>query len=272
MRPPRTTIPVVAALTIALLAGCSSSGGSSAPTTAGSHGDANPAPSSGPASSGAGTPSPSASAAYSVSYDPADFSATVDNPWFPLAPGTTLTYMGIRDGEPARDVVTVTNETVKIDGVPCRVVHDRLYLSGRLAESTSDYYSQDSQGNVWYFGEDTAEFDEDLNVVSTEGTWHTAEAGALPGIFMPANPAVGDTHRQEYYPAHAEDFFKIVDLSASITVPYGSFTEAMRTEEWTPLEPDVLDNKYYVKGIGEVKEVAVKGGQEELALTKASTA
>jgi len=205
-----------------------------------------------------------------VTYVPADFTANVDNPWFPLKPGTTLTYSGVRDGKRMRDVVTVTSETVKIDGVPCRVVHDRVYMSGKLAESTSDYYSQDNQGNVWYFGEDTAEFDKDLNVTSTEGTWHTGEAGALPGIFMPAQPQVGETHRQEYYAGYAEDFFKVVDLNASITVPYGSFTGAMRTEEWTPLEPDVLDNKYYVKGIGEVKEVAVKGGQEELALTSVS--
>ena len=272
MRRRRSMIPLAVALAAAVLAGCSSSGGSAGPTTAGSTGPAGPAGSSAPASAGGAAPSPTGSAAYSVSYDPADFSATVDNPWFPLTPGTTLTYAGIRDGEPARDVVTVTSETVKIDGVPCRVVHDRLYMSGRLAESTSDYYSQDRDGNVWYFGEDTAEFDEDLNVVSTEGTWHAGESGALPGIFMPADPTLGETHRQEYLAGHAEDFFKVVDLSASITVPHGSFTGAMRTEEWTPLEPDVLDNKYYVKGIGEVKEVAVKGGQEELALTKVSTA
>jgi hypothetical protein len=221
--------------------------------------------------SGSATPGPAASAEYAVTYDPADFSATVDNPWFPLKPGTTLIYVGTKDEEPAREILTVTDQVKKIDGVPCRIIHDRLYLSGKLAESTSDYYTQDREGNVWYFGEDTAEFDEQLNVVSTEGTWHTAEAGALPGIFMSARPEIGVSHRQEYYKGYAEDFFRAVDLSASVTVPYGPFSDALRTEEWTPLEPGVLDNKYYVKGIGEVREASVKGPVEKLALAEVRT-
>jgi hypothetical protein len=161
---------------------------------------------------------------------------------------------------------TVSDETQKVDGVPCRAVLDRLYLDGKLAETTRDYYSQDNKGNVWYFGEDTAELEADGTMVSTEGTWHTAEAGAQPGIFMLASPRVGESDRQEYYPGHAEDFFQVVDLTASVSVPYKSFSGTLRTKEWTPLEPDVLDNKYYVQGIGEVKETSVKGPREELVL------
>src|ERR1051326_3951524 len=116
------------------------------------------------------------------------FSAHVDNPWFPLRPGTTYVYRGVKDGKPARDVVTVTRERKTITGVPCVVVHDRLYLGGRLEERTSDWYSQDRAGNVWYFGEDTAELDAHGHVTSTEGRWQAGRGGAEAGIYLPAHP------------------------------------------------------------------------------------
>ena len=96
----------------------------------------------------------------SPAYDPADFSATVDNPWFPLVPGTTLTYKGSSDGGPSKDVFEVTHETAVIDGVPVAVVHDTVFERGKKVEETTDWYSQDHEGNVWYFGEDTRTFDE----------------------------------------------------------------------------------------------------------------
>ena len=99
------------------------------------------------------------------------FTARVDNPWFPLLPGTRYLYTGVKDGKSSRDVVTVTRQTRKIEGVPCVAVHDRLYLRGHLAERTTDWYSQDSRGNIWYFGENTAELDAKGHVTSTEGTW-----------------------------------------------------------------------------------------------------
>jgi len=244
----RILLPAIAAGMMS--AACTSSGASHTPTSA-----AAPTGSS-------SSPSP----AYSVTYSPTDFSADITNPFFPLKPGTTLIYRGTRDEEPAYERFFISTETQKIDGIPCRVVLDRLWLSGILHETTRDFYSQDSKGNVWYFGEDTAEIDEHGNMISTEGTWHSGDAGALPGIFMPANPVVGESHRQEYRAGHAEDFFQVVDLSAPLTVPYRHFDNALLTKEWTPLEPDTLDHKYYVRDIGEVKEVTVKGGQEELAL------
>src|SRR6476661_7379009 len=102
---------------------------------------------------------------------PSQFSAKVDNQWFPLTPGTVYVYRGVKDGKPSRDVVTVTHRTVRIQGVPCISIEDFLYLRGRLEERTTDWYSQDRKGNVWYFGEDTAELNEHGKVVSTEGTW-----------------------------------------------------------------------------------------------------
>ena len=199
--------------------------------------------------------------------DPANFTATVDNPWFPLIPGTVFRSVGERDGK-AVDIFTVTRDTKVIDGVTCVVVDDRGIIDGVLEERTLDYYTQDLAGNVWYFGEDTQELDAKGHVTSTEGTWHAGLDGAVPGIYMEADPVVGHTFRQEFYKGHAEDQFIVKDLAASIKVPYGVFNDALLTEEWTTLEPDVLDHKYYVKGIGQVLEVAVKGPVERLALTK----
>jgi hypothetical protein len=194
------------------------------------------------------------------------FSAQVDNAWFPLAPGTTWVYEGVKDGLPARDVVVVTHDTRTIDGAACAVVHDRLYLRGRLAERTSDFYTQDGQGDVWYFGEATAELDARRHVTSREGSWRAGRDGARAGIFMPADPRVGERHRQEHYAGHAEDRFEVVSLDARVTVPYGTFGHALRTKEWTPLEPGVRDAKLYVRGIGQVEERTLRGGDEQLSL------
>jgi len=201
-------------------------------------------------------------AAVAAAAPPSQFSATVDNPWFPLKPGTVYRYRGIKDGKSSRDVVTVTHRIVRIQGVPCISVEDLLYLKGKLEERTTDWYAQDRNGNVWYFGEDTAELDEHGNVVTTEGTWRAGRDGAKPGIYMPGHPTVGQTGRQEYLRGHAEDHFEVVSLSATIRAPYTSSQHALLTKEWTPLEPGVIDHKYYVRGVGTVLEQTVKGGVE----------
>jgi hypothetical protein len=194
------------------------------------------------------------------------FSAHVDNPWFPLKTGTTYVYRGTKDGQPSRDVVTVTHRTRVIDGARCVSVHDRQYLRGRLAERTTDWYAQDRRGNVWYFGEDTAELDRKGRVTSTSGSWLAGRKGAKAGLFMPAHPRVGQSARQEYYKGEAEDHFRVVSLKAAVKVPYGSSNAALLTKEWTPLEPGVLDHKFYVRGIGTVLEQSVKGPFERLEL------
>jgi hypothetical protein len=205
---------------------------------------------------------------YHPRIDPADFSPHVTNELFPLTPGKILVYTGTKDGKPALDLFAPSHRTRVIAGVRTRVVQDRGYLNNVLAERTSDYYAQDRCGNVWYFGEDTAELDRHGHVVSTEGTWHAGVDGAQPGVFMQAHPQLGRRFRQEWYQGQAEDVFKVIDRSARVTVPYGSFRHALRTAEWTALEPDVLDNKYYVRGIGEVAELAVKGPREEFKLVE----
>ena len=198
--------------------------------------------------------------------DPGDFVGRVDNPWFPLVPGTTFVYRGVKDGKSARDVVTVTHATKTIQGVHCTAVRDRLYLAGRLEERTTDWYAQDRRGNVWYFGEATAELDRAGHVTSTEGSWLAGRDGAQAGIFMTARPMVGQSRRQEYYKGHAEDHFAVVSLRARVSVPYTSSNRALLTKEWTPLEPGTLDHKHYVRGIGNVKEVTVKGPLERSEL------
>lgn len=202
--------------------------------------------------------------------DPADFVARVDNPWFPLRPGTAYRYRGVKDGEPSRDVLLVTARTKRIAGVRCTVVRDRLYLRGRLEERTEDWYSQDDAGNVWYFGERTAELRPDGSVKTTEGSWQAGIDGARPGIFMPAHPRPGQSGRQEHYEGHAEDHFRVLSLSARVAVPASSSRRALLTMEWTPLEPGVIDHKLYVKGVGVVLEQTVAGGDERNELVAIS--
>lgn len=198
---------------------------------------------------------------------PDSFVSRVDNPWFPLVPGTVSVYRGAKDGKAARDVFTVGRETKVIEGVRATVIDDRLYLRGRLAERTTDWYAQDEEGNVWYLGEKTATLDAAGKVESTDGSWQAGVDGARAGIYMPAHPKVGQTGRQELYKGHAEDRYEILSLSAHVHTPAASSRHALRTRETTPLEPGVVDEKIYVRGIGTASERSVKGDHERLVLT-----
>jgi hypothetical protein len=209
---------------------------------------------------------------YHPSIDPHDFAADVDNPWFPLTPGTTLVYSGEKGGAHARELVTTLARTKLIDGVRTRVVFDQLFLDGRLAERTYDYYAQDDDDNVWYFGEDTVALDDNGNLTDTEGSFRAGVDGAEPGVFMPAHPQIGRRFRQEWYAGQAEDQFRVVERNANVSVPFGSFHRALRTEETTDLEPGVVDDKFYVRHVGEVSEAAVQGGTERLELVRIQTA
>jgi hypothetical protein len=197
---------------------------------------------------------------------PVEFASRVDNPWFPLRPGTVYLYRGIRDGEPSRDVFVVTRRTKVIHGVRCTVVRDRLYLRGRLEERTQDWYAQDRAGNVWYFGEATAELKRGGGVKTTEGSWRSGVDGARAGIFMPAHPRRGQSGLQEFYAGHAEDHFRVLSRNAQVSTPAVSSDAALLTREWTPLEPAVVDHKLYVRGIGTVLEQTVRGGDERNTL------
>src|SRR4051794_7053240 len=195
----------------------------------------------------------------------------VDNPYFPLVPGTTFVYRGTRDGAPDRDVVTVTDRKLLIEGAQATVVHDELFVSGRLFETTDDYYAQDRRGNVHYLGEDTKELDASGNVTSTEGTFRAGVDGAEGGIIMLAHPHVGDSYQQELSKGHAEDHAKVLTLSASVSVPFGTFHDVLKTKETTPLDPGVVEDKYYARGVGEVREQDVRGGTDRQDLVSVTT-
>ena len=183
--------------------------------------------------------------AYAPQINPAEFTTIIDNEYFPMHPGTTFIYQG--KGE--RDEMSVTHETKKIMGVKCVVVDHKEWEGDQLVERTYDWYAQDKEGTVWYFGEDTKEYEEG-KVVSTKGSWEAGVDGAKPGIIMPAHPKVGQSYHQEYYPGEAMDMARVLSLNASITVPYGSFDKVLETKEWTPLEPGFFEKKYYVGGVG----------------------
>jgi hypothetical protein len=190
----------------------------------------------------------------------------VDNPWFPLKPGTRWDYRGSEDGDRTRDVMIATYRTTVIDGVVCRVVFDRVWTNGRLSERTHDYYAQTRRGTVWYFGERTAELDRHGHVTSREGSFRSGVDGAEAGVFMTADPQPGPSYFQEYYPGHAMDVFTVLRRGARVSVPFLWSSHALLTRETTPLEPGVVDHKYYVRDIGDVREVTVKGGSERLHL------
>jgi hypothetical protein len=190
----------------------------------------------------------------------------VDNRWFPLKPGTRWVYRGSEDGDHTRDVMIATYRTKVIDGVTCRVVFDRVWTNGRLSERTHDFYAQTKHGTVWYFGENTATLDRHGNVKSREGSFMSGVDGAEAGIFMTRHPHPGPSYRQEDYPGHAEDIFTVVRRGAPVVVPLLATHHALLTKETTPLEPGVVDHKYYVRDIGDVRELTVKGGSESLKL------
>jgi hypothetical protein len=200
--------------------------------------------------------------------DPNNFVSAVTNSYFPLEPGTTFIYKGESDGAPTRDVMTVTNDIKVILGVTTTVVHHLSYEDKVLVEETFDWFAQDVDGNVWYFGEDTKEFDENGNVISTAGSWEAGVDGAEAGIIMLADPQVGDRYYQEFYRSEAEDQAKVLQLDASICVSYGCFDNVIVTKEWTRLEPGVVEYKYYAEGVGFIFAEMVKGGEEYSELVK----
>ena len=201
-------------------------------------------------------------APYDPVIDPANFVTTIDNPYFPLIPGTTFTYL--TPDHVSKDVFAVTHNTRVLDGVTCVEVHDSVYTNEVLTEDTLDWFAQDKEGNVWYFGENTVELEDGL-LATIEGSFMAGVNNDKPGIIMKAHPAVGDFYRQEFSLNNAEDFGQTIDLNASATVPYGTFTHCLKSLETTPLEPDAREDKFYAPGVGNVLTVdLVTGERDEL--------
>jgi len=213
------------------------------------------------ASGSAGT----ASVEYAPKFDPHNFQRVIDNRFYPLRPGTRFVYKGEEDGERETNVVLVTHDRKEILGISAVVVLDRVYVEGELKEKTFDWFAQDRDGNVWYLGEDTKEF-EDGKVVSTEGSWEAGQDGARAGIIMPAHPQVGQHYRQEFLRNVAEDEARITAKGLDVTVPYGSFHNCLKTVEFTRLEPGIKEAKFYCPEIGFVKERGIEGSTARLLL------
>jgi hypothetical protein len=202
---------------------------------------------------------------YEPEIDPADFGGPIDNRYMPLTPGQTLVYEAEVDGEKEVNTVFVTDKTKEILGVECTVVLDEVFVDGVIEERTWDWYAQDTEGNVWYFGELSKSY-EDGKFDSTEGSWEAGVDGAIAGIAMPADPMIGDTYRQEYYAGEAEDTGEVLEVGATASVPYGSYENVVVTEDLNPFEPKVVENKYYAPGVGFILERKVKGPKEVLEL------
>jgi hypothetical protein len=218
--------------------------------------------------SAADTPTASAMAAASKApdFDPKDFVARVDNRYFPLRPGTRFIYRGTEDGEREKVVTDVTHRHKTILGVKVVVVLDRVFLSGTLKEQTLDWYAQDEDGNVWYFGEDSKEF-ENGQVISTAGSWEAGKNGARAGVIMLAHPHPGQSYQQEFAAGVAEDRARVLSVNARVSVPFGSFKHCLKTAETTPLEPGAKEIKLNCPGVGFVKGDDVSGGTAHIVLT-----
>lgn len=199
---------------------------------------------------------------YHPNIDPANFQTTVDNPYYPLVPGTTYRFTEMALGEASVNEITVTHETKTILGVPCVVVHDVEIKNGVVAEDTYDWIAQDKQGTVWYFGEATQEISPG-GAVSTLGSWQAGVDGAQPGILMPADPKPGEPYRQEYLLGVAEDMGQIEALGETVTVPAGTYTQSVRTRDWSLLESG-SEKKWYAKGVGMVRAESTAGELETL--------
>ena len=203
--------------------------------------------------------------------DPDDFVTQIDNPLFPLKPGTVFHYRGSDEVGTKAETMTVTERTKEILGVTTTVIKDVSRLNGKLYERTYDWYAQDVDGNVWYLGEDASYFEEG-EVVSKEGSWEAGVDGAKAGILINADPRVTDSYRQEFLPGEAEGMFWVVGVGESKTVPYGEFSDAVLTLEWSPTEPRIVGEKYYGPGVGLLEERALSGGVDVVKLIKVDQA
>jgi hypothetical protein len=203
---------------------------------------------------------------YSPTIDKANFVSKVDNRYFPLVPGTVFRYRGVKDGKTQIDEMAVTHRVKVVLGVKCTVVRDTVYQGGKALERTDDWYAQDRQGNVWYMGEDSFDL-KNGRFVRASDSWEAGVKHAKPGIIMRGHPRRGEVYRQEYYPPDALDQARVVGSSATVRVPAGTFKHVLVTDEWSPVEPQI-ERKWYVAGVGEIKEQVTAGGHEQFQLVK----
>jgi hypothetical protein len=260
------TWSLVAAATL-ICAGCASNANAPSATNPPN----SPAPDSPPASPLATPKLPTG--ADPVSLDPTNFSADITNPYWPMKPGTRWIYRGVEEGKSAEDiVVVVTTSTKKLaNGITARQVRDTARSEGQIIEDTVDWYAQDSDGNVWYMGEHTAEF-ENGKIVSREGSWEAGKDGAMPGIIIPAQPEVGQKYRQEYKKGEAEDNGQVLATNNLVGVKAGQYKGSLVTMDTSAIETDVVEFKFYAPRVGPLLSVDISGGAAREELVKVEKA
>jgi hypothetical protein len=204
-----------------------------------------------------------------VNLNPADFSANITNGYWPMKPGTRWTYRNVEHGNPPQDIqVVVTTTTKKLaNGIMARVVRDTARSKGQITEDTMDYYAQDSQGNLWYMGEQTAEF-ENGKVASREGSWEAGAKGAMPGVLLPSQPQVGQKYRQEYKKGEAEDNGEVLAVGELVQVKAGLYRQTLVTMDTSNVEKTAVEFKFYAPNVGPLLALDVSGGASREELVK----
>lgn len=241
-----------ATLAVAGLAGCGSDGNGK-PAASGPQGPVDVPKSARPADT-----------SYNPNIDPGRFTHKISNPYYTLTPGMVRVTKGTKDGVPQTHTTTVTKDTKMIAGVRTLVVKDIVTTNGALVEKVSDWYAQDKKGNVWYFGEATADYEKGV-VTTTKGSWETGVDGAKPGIVMPAKPKPGPAFYSEFRPGVAEDKAKVLRINDTLKIPYGSFKNVLVIRDSNPLDPQLVSHKYYVKGTGLLRTTRVGSSHQEYA-------
>ena len=201
-------------------------------------------------------------AASAPKINPANFTTKIDNPFMPWVPGTVFHYRSTEPG--TKDIVSVTHRKTKILGVRCRVVRDLVKVNGKPRERSLDWYAQNKRGDVMYFGEASSAFKHGRFVHLPSDSWRAGVHGARPGIIIEAHPRKGDRYHQEDAP-NSKDRAKVLGYVRKKTVPYGTFHHVLVTKEFTPLESSI-DHDFYARGIGEIQETNVKGGEGKTKL------
>lgn len=206
-----------------------------------------------------------------VSPDPSDFSTNITHPYWPMKPSTQWIFKETEPGEPdATVVMTVTNQTKTLkSGVKVRVVRDTSFFDGELEEDTFDYFAQHKDGTLWYFGEDSGYY-EHGKFKEDAGSFEHGVDGAQAGVALPADPKVGQKFRLEYYKAQAEDQIEILDINTFAQVEAGKYHKVLMTKDTSPIEPNVLEHKFYAYGVGPILSLHISdgAGREELVRVK----
>ncbi len=215
-------------------------------------------------------PTPTAAPAveiYAPVVDPSNFVKTVNNPYYPLKPGRSFTYTGKKEKLSLRKEIVVSKKTRVVMGVRCTEVADSMWVAGKLAQKTLEWYAQDKDGNVWYFGADAKQY-KSGKIIGSAGSWQAGVNGAQPGIIMRAKPTLGDNYRQNYLKGTVEDMGYVVSLDGALKVPYHAYKDLLITLQWSNLTPDIIENRYYARGVGFVYSEIAQGGTGELKLAK----